>query len=87
MTTPDNTLPTETPNIVIEDPKTRKRFNTILSLLLLIVGVAALFFAIFPEAAFGTDIPARAIQFLTAVVTFVSAWFGLGVTNRNYPKF
>lgn len=84
---PEEFIPSETPNVVIEDPAKRKRFNTILSVLLLIVGVAALFFAFFPEATFGTDIPARAINFVTAVITLVSAWFGLGVTNRNYPRF
>lgn len=82
-----NNLPAETPNVVIEDPKTRKRLNTVLSILLLVVGLVSLFWAFFPEAGLEGDLETRITNFIITAITLVSAWFGLGVTNRNYPKF
>ncbi|QOC56132.1 membrane protein [Microbacterium phage Zhengyi] len=84
-TNPD--IPTEVPNVVIEDPETRKRLNTGLSILLLILGLTAMFFGFFPEVAPEGDIIGRLEDFLTAAIALVSAWFGLGVTRRNYPQF
>lgn len=78
---PDN----ETPNVVIENPKTRKRFNTVLSILLLIIGLVSLFWFTFPEVSPDGDLAIRIERFITTAVLLVSAWFGLGVTNRNYP--
>ncbi|QNN98088.1 membrane protein [Microbacterium phage Fede] len=83
--TPDN--PTETPNVVIENPQTRKKLNTALSILLLIIALISMFWFIFPEAAPEGDLASRIERFITTAVLLVSAWFGLGVTNRNYPKF
>jgi hypothetical protein len=77
----------QTPNVVIENPEDRKRWNTIISITLLVVAIVQLFFVFFPEVAFGSTIPDRAINFLLAVIALVSAWFGLGVTRQNYPTF
>ncbi|QNL30344.1 membrane protein [Microbacterium phage Mazun] len=79
--------PSETPNVVIEDPKTRKKLNTALSILLLVIALVSMFWFIFPEAAPEGDLASRIERFITTAVLLVSAWFGLGVTNRNYPKF
>ncbi|QDF16993.1 hypothetical protein SEA_YELLOWPANDA_43 [Microbacterium phage YellowPanda] len=81
----NNPTPTETPNVVIENPATRKKLNSTLSVFLLIVGLLALFFGFFPELAPEGDVVSRLESFLTAAITLVSAWFGLGVTRNNYP--
>jgi hypothetical protein len=75
-----------TPNVVISDPKKRRRLGKALYLLLFVVGIASLVFAFFPELAFGTDIPARAIALATALVTLAGATFGITVTTPNVPK-
>lgn len=75
-----------TPNVVISDPKKRRRLGIWLYVLLFIVSAAMLVFAFFPELAFGTDIPARAIALATALVTLASATFGITVTTPNVPK-
>lgn len=80
-------IPTETPNIVIENPVVRKRLNTVLSILLLLIGLVSLFWIIFPEWSPQGDLGSRIEHFVVTAVLLVSAWFGLGVTNRNYPKF
>ena len=83
----DPNVPTETPNLVIEDPATRKKLNDLFSGLLLLLGLAALFFAFFPELAPQNDLFGRIESFAIAAISLLSAWFGLGVTRKNYPKF
>ena len=82
----DPTLPNETPNVRIEDPDTRRSLSKTLFFVTILTGIAALFFQFFPEAAFGTDIPTRAISFVNAVVSLVSGAFGLSVLVPNIPK-
>ena len=86
MTDNNTPIPSdEVPNVVIENPKTRKKLNTALSILLLIIALVSMFWFIFPEVAPEGDLPVRIERFVTTAVLLVSAWFGLGVTNRNYP--
>ena len=82
----DPTLPNETPNVRIEDPGVRRSLSKTLFFVTILSGIAALFFQFFPEAAFGTDIPTRAISFVNAVVSLVSGAFGLSVLVPNIPK-
>lgn len=82
MSTPEEI----TPNVVIADPAKRRTLGKILYIVLVIVGLASLLFAFFPELAFGTDIPARAIAFASAAVMLLSAAFGLAVTLPNVPR-
>ena len=82
----DPTLPNETPNVHIEDPDVRRSLSKTLFFVTILSGIAALFFQFFPEAAFGTDIPTRAISFVNAVVSLVSSAFGLSVLVPNIPK-
>ena len=82
----DPTLPNETPNVRIEDPDVRRSLSKTLFLVTILSGIAALFFQFFPEAAFGTDLPTRAIGFVNAVVSLVSGAFGLSVLVPNIPK-
>ena len=84
MTEP--TLPNETPNVRIEDPDVRRSLSKTLFFVTILSGIAALFFQFFPEAAFGTDLPTRAISFVNAVVSLVSGAFGLSVLVPNIPK-
>ena len=84
MTEP--TLPNETPNVRIEDPDVRRSLSKTLFFVTILSGIAALFFQFFPEAAFGTDLPTRAISFVNAVVSLVSGAFGLSILVPNIPK-
>ena len=83
MATPTSTVP----NVVIEDPSKRRKYQAALNTLLLLVAVGSLFFGVFPEAAFGTDIPTRIALFLNSAVTLVAAFYGITVTRPNTPKF
>ena len=78
--------PTETPNVGIEDPALRRSLAKTLFFVTLLSGLAALFFQFFPEAAFGTDLPTRAISFVNAGTSLVSAAFGLRVLVPNIPR-
>ena len=82
----DPTLPNETPNVRIEDPNVRRSLSKTLFFITILSGIAALFFQFFPEAAFGTDLPTRAISFVNAVVSLISGAFGLSVLVPNIPK-
>ena len=82
----DPALPNETPNVRIEDPDVRRSLSKTLFFITILSGIAALFFQFFPEAAFGTDLPTRAISFVNAVVSLVSSAFGLSVLVPNIPK-
>ena len=67
-------------------PDARRRIGVALYLVSLLAGVGALLFAFFPELAFGTDIPSRAIAFVNGVVSLLSGGFGLIVTTPNVPR-
>lgn len=73
-----------TPNEVIKNPDTRRALGKALYIVSLVAGVAALFFASFPE--FGGDVANRALLFITSAVTLVSGAFGLTVTTPNVPR-
>jgi hypothetical protein len=80
-------VPTEiTPNVVIPNPQARRQIGIVFYLLSVLAGVATLVFAFFPELSFGTDIPARVIALTNAVVSLLTAAFGLIVTTPNVPK-
>lgn len=80
-------MPTEiTPNVVIRNPDTRRKAGVTLYIVALIAGLAGLFFAFFPEAAFGTDIPTRAVAFVNAAVSLLAGGFGLIVSTPNVPR-
>lgn len=80
-------IPSEiTPNVVIPNPAARRQIGISLYLLSVLAGIATLVFAFFPELAFGTDIPTRAIALANAVVSLLTAAFGLVVTLPNVPK-
>lgn len=80
-------LPDRVPNVGIENPQTRHAINTALNVILLVVAIVVLFFGFFPELAPGDDIVGRASNFIVAAIGILTSAFGLGVTNRNYPKF
>lgn len=86
MSDTNEQYPTETPNVVIEDPDVRRSLSKTLFFITILTGVAALFFQFFPEAAFGTDIPTRAISFINAAVSLITGSFGLSVLVRNIPS-
>lgn len=71
---------------VIADPRIRRGIGVVLYLLSLAAGIAALTFSFFPELAFGTDIPSRAIGLVNGVVSLLSGAFGLVVTVPNVPR-
>ena len=83
----DPTLPNKVDNVGIENPDTRRRLTTWFSIILLIATAVQLFFGFFPEAALGTDYPARIVNFVTALVTLVTGYYGLTVVKPNIPKF
>lgn len=74
-----------TPNVVIEDPATRRSIGKTLYLIGLLVSLVALFIAFFPDAVPG-DIENRAVAFLNAAILLVSAGFGLSVVTPNTPR-
>ena len=74
-----------TPNVVVQNSDTRRQIGTVLWYLSLAAGVVALFFAFFPEAAFGTDVPVRAVAFINALVSLGAGSFGLAVVRPNTP--
>ena len=76
-----------TPNVTIENPDTRRKWQNILNTVLFVMAAISLFFTIFPEALFGSDIPIRAVLFVNTVVTMGAAYYGLTVTKPNIPKF
>lgn len=75
-----------TPNVVVSNSDTRRRLGNVLWIISLVVGVFALFFAFFPEVAFGTDIPSRAIAFVNGVISLVTGAFGLVLVRPNTPR-
>ena len=83
----DPTLPSTTPNVTIENPATRRKWQNFLNTALFIMAAVSLFFTIFPEALFGSDIPVRAVLFVNTAVTFGAAFYGITVSRPNIPKF
>lgn len=79
--------PTDTPNVVIESPTARRALTNTLGIVSIISAVAALFFSFFPEAAFGTDVPLRAIGFANGVVSLLAGTYNLAVVRPNIPKY
>jgi hypothetical protein len=76
-----NPLPTQTPNVVIENPKARRIARTVLDIVGLGIGTA-----IVADATSGAfDIAAITVPAL-AVWTYLRAGFGLGIDNPNTPK-
>lgn len=75
-----------TPNVIITDLTKRRTIGVVLYVVALFAGLAGLFFAFFPEAAFGTDIPTRAVAFANAAVSLLAGGFGLVITTPNVPK-
>lgn len=76
-----------TPNVVIEDPAKRRKYQAVLNTLLVLVAIASLFFGVFPEAALGSDLPTRIALFVNSAVTMVAAYYGITVTRPNTPRF
>ena len=74
-----------TPNVVISNSDTRRKIGNVLWVMALVAGVATLFFGFFPEAAFGTDIPSRAVSFINALVSMLAGSFGLAIVRTNTP--
>lgn len=74
-----------TPNTVVANPDVRRGIGNTLWTLSLAAGVGALFFASFPEAAFGTDIPTRAIGFVNGAVSLITGAFGFIIVGPNTP--
>jgi hypothetical protein len=82
-----NPTPSLTPNVgPIQTPKVRRIVGVVLYVLMFLASVAGLFFSIFPELAFGTDLPARIILFVTSLVSLAGSTFGVFVTTPNVPK-
>lgn len=86
MSDTNKQYPTETPNVGIEDPGIRRSLSKTLFFITILTGIASLFFQFFPEAAFGTDLPTRAIAFTNAAVSLLSGAFGLSVLVPNIPS-
>lgn len=76
-----NTTPTQTPNLVIENPAIRKGANIILGVVGLLVGTATVVDASTPAF----DISAITIP-VTVGYAYLAAIFGLAVTTPNIPK-
>lgn len=74
-----------TPDVVIKNRSIRLWLGAALFTLSLLTGIAALFFNFFPELAYGTDIPMRAIGFANAVGSLLAGAFGIIVTTPNVP--
>lgn len=73
--------PTETPNVVVSDPRVRKVANVVLGVALVVFPAAAILDASSPALDFSTWlVPA------TAVTSFLAGVFGLAVTTPNVPK-
>jgi hypothetical protein len=78
--------PTETPNVVVEDPDDRRKWGKVLYIVSVATAAVSITVAVFPElASFGIDID-RFVILGNALVSLVSGAFGLGVTLPNIPR-
>ena len=75
------TNPTNTPNVVINNPAIRKGINAALSVAGVVVTVATIVDVAIPQIDYAfVTIPA------TQIILGIAALFGLAVTSPNYPK-
>ena len=79
--TRDDVKKTQTPNVVIENPKSRSAINTTLSVVGLVLGTVM----VVDMASADFDLT-RITEPLFVGYAYVAAAFGLGVTRPNYPK-
>ena len=77
----------DTPNVVIENPNVRFWAAAVAFGLSLLAAIAALVFSFFPELAYDTDIPMRAIGLTNAVVSLLTSAFGITVLMPNIPYY
>ena len=74
-------FPSETPNVVVHNPRVRKVVNWVLGIALIVFPAAGVLDASSPELDFSTWlIPA------SAVTSFLAGVFGLSVISPNIPK-
>lgn len=76
----DNTNPTQTPNVVVADPRVRKVANVIIGVALIVFPTAA----VLDGASTSLDFSEWLIP-ATAVTSFLAGVFGLAVTAPNVP--
>lgn len=75
------TTPSQTPNVVIENPTARKVARTVLDGIGVLVGTIVV-----------VDLASEAFDWVTYTTPVLAAWsylrlaFGLGIDNRNTPK-
>lgn len=75
-------MSTETPNVVIENPETRKRLGAVLYVIGVVAGLASFVLSGVPVP-FDVDFWVAKI---TGAIGIISGAFGLGVTLPNIPK-
>lgn len=75
-----------TPNVVIENPTTRKAIGAILNGLAILSACAATVLGFWPELSGLQPDPARVISTINALVSLLTGVFGLAVTLPNIPK-
>jgi hypothetical protein len=75
-------LPTETPNVVIENPNVRKTVRTVID----VIGATAFVAMVVDQAAPGLDIAAYTVPILAGYGALRSV-FGFVVDNRNTPTY
>jgi hypothetical protein len=73
--------PTETPNVVIENPRIRKGLNVVISSVALLVGTAIVVDGVAPEF----DISQFTVP-ISAGLLYVASVFNIAVTLPNVPK-
>lgn len=71
---------------IIRNKSLRSKLSYALYALGVLSGIAALFFAYFPEIAHGTDLPSRGVAFINGVISLVSNGFGLAVSAPNVNR-
>ena len=76
-----NTTPTQTPNVVVENPNIRRAANIVLGVVGLVVGTAVVVDASTPAF----DISAITTPVFTGYA-YLASLFGLAVTLPNIPK-
>lgn len=77
----DTPTATQTPNVVVADPRVRKAANVVLGIVGLLVGVAVVTDLASPEIDLATYTTPVA-----AVYAFLASVFGLAVTTPNIPR-
>lgn len=75
-------IPTETPNVVLSNPDTRRKLGGALYVIAVVVGIVSYFLA-------GVELPIDLDFWSSRVlgaISILSGAFGLGVTLPNIPK-